>query len=109
MFEQPATSADPSKPNKPAISLRLGRLVSTPGAIEAMTRNQQDPLVLLNRHRSGDWGELDEHDRAANDRAATEGGERVLSSYRLADGTTVIWIITEADRSATTVLLPDEY
>jgi len=93
MPEQTHTSANASNVDKPVIALRLGRLVSTPGAIEAMTRNQLDPLVLLNRHRTGDWGELDEHDRAANDRAATEGGERVLSSYRLADGATVVWII----------------
>ena len=60
------------------------------------------------RHAAGDWGELDSEDQAANGWAVVFGDERLLSAYRLAD-TTRIWVITEADRSATTVLLPEEY
>ena len=68
------------------------------------------PLTLvaaLRRHTSGDWGEVDPDDRAAND-DALRSGERLLSVYQLATGTT-FWVLTEADRSATTVLLPDDY
>lgn len=97
----------PPQPQRPSVSLRLGQLVATPGAIAAMAKASQDPAQLLARHRGGDWGELDEEDRAANDAAVTGGG-RILSAYRLSDGTK-IWIITEADRSSTCILLPEEY
>jgi len=63
-------------------------------------------LAALGRHVRGDWGDVDAEDRAANDRALREG-TRVLSSYRA--GGVKFWVITEADRSATTVLLPSEY
>jgi hypothetical protein len=62
---------------------------------------------LLDRHFSGDWGDLGPEDRTANDQALLTG-ERLVSAYDVADGSRV-WIITEADRSASTVLLPDEY
>jgi hypothetical protein len=91
----------------PSINLPLGRLLSTPGAIEAMTKAGQDPLELLRRHRTGDWGEVDEGDSAANDQAVIHG-ERILSAYTLKNGAR-LWIITEADGPATTLLLPDEY
>jgi len=99
-------------PNAPAsdgraVNLPLGRLVSTPSALEALAKAGQEAMTLLERHRHGDWGEVNAGDWALNDRAVTEG-DRVLSAYRLKDGTR-IWIITEADRSATTLLLPDEY
>ncbi len=88
--------------------VRLGRLVMTPGFRDAMLVNGQSPTPFVLRHSQGDWGEeLDDEDKAANDRAAKEG-ERLLSVYRLADGTR-FWIITERDRSATTLLLPEEY
>lgn len=61
----------------------------------------------LRRHAQGDWGDLDEHDRAANDRALIEG-TRLFSAYKTSTGTK-FWIITEADRASTTVLLPSEY
>ena len=92
---------------RPAVQLCLGQLVATPAAIEAMGHAGQDPAPLLARHRAGDWGEVDPDDAAANDRALRDG-ERVLSAYALKDGTRV-WIITEADRSATTFLLPEDY
>ena len=89
------------------IDLPLGQLVATPGAIEAMTRSGTNPASLLARHVAGDWGEVDGEDAAANDRAVQEG-ERVLSAYTLGDKTRV-WVITEADRAATCILLPEEY
>jgi hypothetical protein len=67
----------------------------------------QSPMEFLQRHAAGDWGEVDAHDKAENE-YSLQHGFRLLSAYRLADGTK-IWIITEADRSSTTILLPEEY
>ena len=92
---------------RPPIQLRLGQLVATPAALKAMTRAGTDPSLLLQRHRTGDWGDLDAEDRSANDRAVVAGG-RILSAYQLNDDLK-IWIITEADRSSTCILLPEEY
>jgi len=64
-------------------------------------------MEFLQRHAAGDWGEVDAHDKTKNE-YSLQHGFRLLSAYRLADGTK-IWIITEADRSATTLLLPEEY
>lgn len=89
------------------VDLPLGQIVSTPGAINALAKASQSGAELINRHRHGDWGEVDSGDWALNDRALIDG-DRVLSAYRLKDGTK-IWIITESDRSVTTLLLPDEY
>jgi hypothetical protein len=85
----------------------LGAIVATPGALEAFQTSGEEPATYLDRHVSGDWGELDPHDKAQNDRGV-EGGDRLFSSYRLQDKTK-IWIITEHDRSVTTVLLPEDY
>lgn len=85
----------------------LGRLVATPGALAALEDNAAGCTAYLERHASGDWGELCEEDMQANEEAVAER-LRILSAYRLGDGTK-IWIITEADRSATTLLLPEEY
>jgi hypothetical protein len=86
---------------------QLGQLAITRGSLEAFTRAGDDPLRFLARHAVGDWGEIDEEDRRENERSLAAGC-RILSAYRLTDGTR-IWIITEADRSATTILLPGEY
>ncbi len=93
--------------DRPAVQLTLGQLLATPAAIEAMTRAGQNPALLLACHVAGDWGEVDAEDAAANDRAISDG-DRVLSAYILKDGTR-LWIITEADRSVSTILLPDDY
>jgi hypothetical protein len=85
----------------------LGRLVATPGALAAMDAVGEAPLPFVSRHLRGDWGDVDPDDKRANDRA-TRVGERLLSAYRLSDGTR-IWIITEADRSSTCILLPEDY
>ena len=66
----------------------------------------EDPLYYLARHRSGDWGEIDIHDRRENELSLSHGW-RILSSYPV--GEKCIWIITEVDRTYTTILLPEEY
>ena len=78
-----------------------GSVVATPGALEAFRASGEEPLPFLQRHLTGDWGELDEHDVRENE-LSLERGWRILSWYRLRNGTR-IWIITEADRSVTTV------
>jgi len=82
-----------------------GRLVATPGALKAIPNG--DIRTALARHLLGDWGDVPPEDKQANDRALVER-TRLFSSYHSSSGTK-FWIITEADRSATTVLLPDEY
>lgn len=86
----------------------LGRVLTTPGAESAMSEAGISYASLLSRHAAGDWGDLDEDDKRANDAALASGEDRIFSAYVLPSGETV-WIITEADRSATTALLPDEY
>jgi hypothetical protein len=85
----------------------LGNIVATPAALEAMTDAGINPLSLLRRHAAGDWGDLDAEDKTENDFSLTRY-LRILSSYKLPTGDKV-WIITEADRSATTFLLPSDY
>ena len=85
----------------------LGQVVATPGAIKALVKAGQDGSEFLARHHQGDWGEMSTADRQANDDAVASG-ERLLSAYTLGDGVK-LWIITEADRSSTCLLLPDEY
>ena len=87
--------------------VRLGKIVATPGAVHALFAAGQTPAPFLRRHLAGDWGDLDAEDSAENERPVAEGF-RLLSAYKLADGTK-IWIITEADRSSTCILLPEEY
>ncbi len=86
----------------------LGRIVATPGAIDELERAEQDPLDLLRRHQSGDWGELDPQDAQENEFSVSRD-LRILSAYTLPVTGVKVWIITEADRSATTFLLPSEY
>jgi hypothetical protein len=83
----------------------IGRLTATTAAVATVSTAEME--FALNRHIVGDWGEVDEEDRQANDEALL-GGLRLLSSYTNDDGTT-FWIITEADRSVTTILLPSDY
>lgn len=85
----------------------LGRIVATPGAIEALEAAGQIPWDFLGRHLKGDWGELDEEDKAENE-ASLKRGSRLLSAYHTKNGRK-LWVITEADRSVTTLLLPEEY
>ena len=85
----------------------LGQVVATPGALETFQEAGQSPVEFLSRHVRGDWGVVDEHDQQAND-DALQDGSRILSAYVLTTGVK-IWIITEADRSSTCCLLPEEY
>ena len=91
--------------NVPITLFRLGRIVATPNALGKLT--QSDILTALQRHQTGDWGDVDEEDRQANDRALHEG-TRLFSVYHSATGIK-FWVITEADRSATTFLMPEDY
>lgn len=86
---------------------QLGQVVATPGAIEAMDAAGQTADFFLDQHASGNWGVVDQEDWALNDQAILDG-DRILSAYQTLKGTK-IWIITEHDRSATTLLLPEEY
>lgn len=83
----------------------LGSLVATPNALAALT--DWDLQVALQRHAGGDWGDLCNQDKEANSTALLRGG-RLLSAFHAQNGTK-FWIITEADRSATTILLPEDY
>ena len=90
----------------------LGQILATPGALEAIHAAGQTPDFFLDKHGAGDWGEVCDEDKRANDQALVDGS-RLLSAYKLADGTK-IWAITEAvgengHREATTFLLPEEY
>jgi len=85
----------------------LGQVVATPGALALLEANGMDPLAFLIRHVCGDWGDLVEDDRHENELSVREGF-RILSAYNLPDGEK-LWILTEADRSSTTLLRPDEY
>ncbi len=84
----------------------LGRLCATPGALDALAAAETPPSELLVRHASGDWGEIPPEDVRENERSLKYGW-RVMSSYLVGDET--IWVLTEADRSATTLMLPREY
>ncbi len=90
---------------QPSRRLSLGQVLATPGALRAVT--SVEIAVALARHASGDWGNVDAHDKRANDEAL-RAGTRVLSAYETELGQ-AFWVITEADRSSTTILLPCEY
>ena len=92
----------------PRIALfELGQVVGTPGAIEAIAAHHANVNELVMRHVMGFWGDIDPEDRAANECALIHGG-RIFSAYFIGEQSK-IWIITEADRSYTTLLLPSEY
>lgn len=90
------------------VKFSLGQVVATSGVVAAMKDGTIKPSEVsrcIERHMQGDWGEVCDEDKAINDQAVTDG-ERILSAYNVGQK---IWIITEADRSATTVLFPEEY
>ena len=90
--------------NAAAPRFPLGQIVATPGALAALIKTGQTPFEFLARHMYGDWGELPSEDVVENERALSVG-TRLFSAYTLRDGTR-LWIITEHDRSVTTLLLP---
>ena len=85
----------------------IGQVVATPGALAALEKAGHTPEEFLGRHVQGDWGDLSDEDRTENE-LSLQRGFRLLSSYRTNAGDTKVWVITEADRSATTILLPEE-
>lgn len=91
----------------------LGQLVATAGVAEAMRENPDfDAFVWesLRRYLACDWGDMEASDKKQNDNAVKNGNDRIFAAYKKKDGKAwKIWIITECDRSATTVLFPDEY
>lgn len=84
----------------------LGRVVGTPAALAVLEEARVESLELLRRHVSGDWGVVPKEDAKENE-LSVERGYRIISSYPVEEGK--VWIITEADRSVTTILLPEEY
>lgn len=91
----------------PEARFPLGQTLSTPGALAALEEAQVRAIDLFARHEVGDWGEMPAEDAAENERSVNGGG-RLVSAYTLTTGVKV-WVITEGDRSATTILLPSEY
>lgn len=85
----------------------LGRIVATPGALECLRSLSVAPVDLLKRHQQGDWGDLCDEDREMNELALSDGS-RIFSAYKVSNEERV-WVVTEWDRSATTILLPSEY
>jgi hypothetical protein len=90
------------------IKFNLGQTVATPNALATLSNLNVNPASLLRRHASGDWGDMCAEDKAANDHAVASGESRIFSSYDLTP-TTKVWIITEWDRSVTTILCPEDY
>jgi hypothetical protein len=88
----------------------LGQTVATPGALELVEKGLADPVELLDRHARGDWGDVGEEDRTNNE-WCLKNGERLMSVFKLGPeaGCKKLWVITERDRSITTILTPGEY
>jgi hypothetical protein len=93
--------------DKKSIHFTLGRILATPVALRSLQYGGENAHEFLARHARGDWGEVCNDDKAINNQALIDG-DRLVSSYILKSGEK-IWVITEADRSATTMLLPEEY
>ena len=85
-----------------------GHLVATAGVDTLVREGRLIPAPYLRRHVNGDWGDVDDSERRQNDAALASGEGRLFSVYRIAPDLN-LWIITEADRSVTTMLLPGEY
>lgn len=98
---------DKSEPGPKRPLFHLGQIVATPGALAALAAAGQTPHELITRHVTGEWGDLVAEDIRENE-YALKHGLRIFSSYRLSTGVK-LWIITEADRSVSTLLLPSEY
>lgn len=104
-IRQPEPPTPPEDKPKPLFA--LGQIVATPGALDALQATEREAIGLIARHVTGDWGDLSEEDQKENE-LSVQQGFRILSAYELSSGVKV-WVITEADRSATTILLPSEY
>ena len=93
------------QPDKPLFP--LGKLVATRGAVELLQKHEHSPFDFVSRQWQGDWGDIDQENVKAN-QIALRHGNRLMSSYRLNEADK-LWIITEADRTITTLLLPEDY
>ena len=87
---------------------KMGQHLATPGVLAALTTASQSPAEFISRHARGDWGDMQPEDKQLNDLAVMDADSRIFSGYLLKNGEK-IWIITEAGRHATTILLPSEY
>ncbi len=96
-----------NQPSQSAVLFAPGQIVATPGALQLLEQNRIQPITLLSRHLTGDWGDIDTEDAKTNDEAVKHQN-RILSSYPVGKDKKV-WIITEWDRSVTTILLPEDY
>jgi hypothetical protein len=105
-FQRPSKMTSSSTPATRLFS--LGQIVSTPGALKALSSEGITRAESLQRHQAGDWGDLEESDRKENTPSVAEEF-RILSAYTLPRTKAKLWVITEADRSLTTFLLPEEY
>ncbi|MBK9784076.1 MAG: hypothetical protein IPP59_07740 [Betaproteobacteria bacterium] len=85
-----------------------GQILMTAGIDDLVRHGRINPTPYLLRHLAGDWGDLSDHDRQLNDAALKSGADRLFSSYQITPDLK-LWIITEWDRSVTTLLLPSEY
>lgn len=99
-----APIANPDPQSAPLF--QMGQIVATPAVADHFAAHGVSPMDYLSRHVCGDWGDVPPEDAAAN-QASIELGTRILSSYKVASE--VVWVITEADRSSTTLLFPSEY
>ena len=105
-----ATETQAATGARPRALFALGRVVMTCGVNALVQGGAVNPIGLLRRHVTGDWGDMSDDDKAQNEAAVKSGEDRLMSSYPIAaspDGR--VWIITEWDRSVTTLLLPSEY
>jgi len=85
---------------------QFGSFVATPAALAHCEKHKVNPLLLLGRHINGDWGDLDQNDIKADENALAYG-DRIFSSYKIGDSK--VWVITEADRSSTCLMLAEDY
>jgi hypothetical protein len=97
----------PGEEDSPKPLFELGQIVGTPGALQELEKAEQSPFEFILRHVTGDWGQLPEEDIQENELSVARG-YRILSSYELKTGAKV-WVITEHDRSVTTILRPEDY
>jgi len=104
--EEPQEEGNPLNEQIPKVRFEPGEVVITEEANFSLAIRDRHPFQLLARHVEGDWGDIDEHDKMENEQSADQGG-RIFSAYNIDDGR--FYVITESDRSATTILLPEEY
>ena len=97
-----------SDPNSRPMLFALGRIVATPAALNLLAATGTNPVALLERHQTGDWGDISADDSERNTTALVNG-YRIMSVYRCGPSQEVLWILTEADRSSTAILTPADY